>query len=632
LPLKLPALKLFALKLLAPLLFPIVLFAGYMDELKTKAIEQNLSQSAEWLGVVGYKNAAFGVKSEIDDRRFFLAKNGRTDPQAELLATIESFFAGSFDGNASLDTRCIFVARRNFLKNALPIDESRLAPVQCEAFDHWYNGVSGDRLVLVFPAAYMNNPASVFGHTFLRVDKNESANALISYALNYEASIPEGEGDLAFVYKGLFGGYDGYFSALPYAEKAKTYGDMENRDIWEYELNFSREEIDRLLFRAWELHYFARDYYFFKENCSFVLLELLEYAKGDRDLTSRFTAFAAPVDTVRAIANEPNMLKNAVFRPSRNTRIANMAHNADQAVLDAALSLALGEIAPQEAIAALDNDRAIAALDLAAEFSDYLYAKNETAYESYKKRHFALMVARSSLGISAAPPPLIEPPIRPDLGHLISRLALGAGYDSEAKASANFRLRVSYHDMVDPLGGFAPSAAIGAGDLWLQYANDQARIRRFTLLDMESFAPRNRFFSPISWRFGFGWRDNPPTTPRNGYGFFKGGAGLSWGGERLVGYIGANLEAQGGKKLYKERAFYGGGSIGAIATVSDRLRARFEAKRDYDLADANAPRTTIKLDSAFAIDANLALRLEFSSEKLEKTELNEAFLFIDYFF
>ncbi|MDR1450744.1 MAG: DUF4105 domain-containing protein [Helicobacteraceae bacterium] len=591
----------------------------------------NLSDRREWRGMVGYKPAPFGgVKSEIDDRRFFLSKEGKTNPQKELLATIDSFFAESFEDNASLDARCIFTARWRFLKEALEIDESRLTSVTCEAFEHWYNGVRGDRLILIFPAAYMNNPASAFGHTFLRIDKNESANALTSYAINYEAFIPPSESDIMFVFKGLFGGYDGYFYALPYAQKAKEYGDLENRDIWEYELNFTTKEIDRLLFRAWELHNFSRDYYFFKENCSFVLLELLEYAKGDIDLTSRFTGFAAPIDTIRAVIGEPNMLKSADFRPARSSRISRMARRGGDVIARSAFEIVRGEIAPNEAISAMDKESAIAALELAMEFAEYLNAEGEIAPDLYKKRLFAIMGARSSLGLSAAPITPITPRVRPDQGHRISRVGAGAGYDK--KPNANFKIRVSYHDMVDPSGDFAAGSSISAGDLWIQSADGATRIRKFTALDMESFAPRDRFFSPISWRFGLGWKDNPPRLARNGYGYFKGGAGLGRGDESAIVYLSADAEAQTGGRLYKERGFYLGASAGAIVTPSEKIRARLEAKQDYDLADRGKPRTTLKLEASCALETNLALRFEFAGEKLDGSELNEAFIFIDYFF
>lgn len=46
--------------------------------------------------------------------------------------------------------------------------------------------------MLVFPAAYLNSPSSMFGHTLLRIDQADVTSnntALLSYALNFGAYI-----------------------------------------------------------------------------------------------------------------------------------------------------------------------------------------------------------------------------------------------------------------------------------------------------------------------------------------------------------------------------------------------------------------------------------------------------------
>jgi hypothetical protein len=75
---------------------------------------------------------------------------------------------------------------------------------------------------------------------------------------------------------------------MPYYLKVREYSDLENRDIWEYELNLTPEEIDRLLMHAWELGPIHFDYYFFDENCAYHLLGLLEAARPDLTLTEGF--------------------------------------------------------------------------------------------------------------------------------------------------------------------------------------------------------------------------------------------------------------------------------------------------------------------------------------------------------
>src|SRR5690606_9684896 len=92
---------------------------------------------------------------------------------------------------------------------------------------------------------------------------------------------------VVFAAKGLFGGYPGLFSITPYYEKVKEYNDLENRDIWEYELAFTPAETRRLLEHAWELGQVNFDYYFLSENCSYQLVALMDVARPGRHLADR---------------------------------------------------------------------------------------------------------------------------------------------------------------------------------------------------------------------------------------------------------------------------------------------------------------------------------------------------------
>ena len=80
--------------------------------------------------------------------------------------------------------------------------------------------------------------------------------------------------------------------------KVQAYRDIENRDMWEYRLNLTPAQIDRLLMHAWELGNAYFDYFFFKENCSYHILSLLEYADPTLHLRDHFHFWTIPADTV----------------------------------------------------------------------------------------------------------------------------------------------------------------------------------------------------------------------------------------------------------------------------------------------------------------------------------------------
>jgi len=72
----------------------------YLTILLAQANQQQLYNHRYWHLLLHYRNNVFGgVTSEVDDQNFFLSPNGKTDPQAELEATIRAFFQRTSGGN-----------------------------------------------------------------------------------------------------------------------------------------------------------------------------------------------------------------------------------------------------------------------------------------------------------------------------------------------------------------------------------------------------------------------------------------------------------------------------------------------------------------------------------------------------
>jgi hypothetical protein len=243
------------------------------------------------------------------------------DPHAELEATLRSFFAQAPEGDDH--PQCRFVARRAWLDAELGFDAQRVPRRECRRYQEWRAAIDASQLTLVFASAYVNNPGSMYGHTLLRVDAadQDERTRLLAYTINFAAGTDETSGFL-YVLKGLSGGYPGVFSILPYYLKVREYSDLENRDLWEYELDLRGEEIERVLAHAWELLPVQFDYFFFDENCSYHLLGLLQVAREDLELTAQFPLWALPVDTVRVLTERPGLVRRTVYRPSSATIIA----------------------------------------------------------------------------------------------------------------------------------------------------------------------------------------------------------------------------------------------------------------------------------------------------------------------
>src|SRR5438067_6075104 len=262
--------------------------AQYLAELSARARELKLAERPEWLKLVHYvANAGRGVHGLVDSPGWYNAPQGKTDPQAELEATLASFYSEVAETPERQNPQCLFIARRHWLDAELHFERGRMPQRDCPRYQEWHGALNAARLTLVFASAYLNNPSSMYGHTLLRIDARDQdeRTRLLAYTVNFAASTNETNG-ITFAIKGLLGGYAGTFSVLPYYIKVREYNDLENRDLWEYELALSPDEVERVLRHAWELLPAYFQYFFFDENCSYHLKALIPVARPELDLTA----------------------------------------------------------------------------------------------------------------------------------------------------------------------------------------------------------------------------------------------------------------------------------------------------------------------------------------------------------
>jgi hypothetical protein len=499
----------------------------YRDELKESATKLRLPDDRYWHVLLHYKRGLFGTESLVDDPKFFLSPDGRHDPSAELDAAIDGLFADKEEEKAI--PRCRFPARYDWLVRRLSVDLTRLPEVSCPTLEEQRNRIDAKSASLIFASGHMNAPASMFGHTFLRFDSSYES-PLLSYAVNYAAQIDQKDNGLVYAVKGIFGLYPGYFSILPYYEKVKEYGNMDQRDLWEYRLNFTEEEVQRMVLHVLELQGIYSDYFFFKENCSYDLLFVLEIGAPAARLTDRFRWFTIPIDTVKAVRAE-GLISDPVFRPSQARKIRHIASSLDDADVARARSVLDNTVAPVEILAAdIPGTEKGRILDLASETVQLRYAKREYTKEEYRKRFLTILSARSTIPVSESvltPPPAPE---KPESGHESSRVALAAGVRDE-----DFFMEVSgrpaYHDLLDADAGFTPGSQIEFSRAGVRYYPDTGRFRlqEWELVNILSLAARDDFFRPVSWKFRTGFENRLFPGGSDALVFFLNpGGGMAW--------------------------------------------------------------------------------------------------------
>jgi hypothetical protein len=616
---------------------------AYLSELLDRSRELRLSERREWNRLVHYTPNLItpGVHGLADARRFYLAPDGKTNPQSELEATLTAFFSDVQETDKQQNPQCTFIARYHWMDAQLGFDPARLKKQECKRFDEWRETLNPQGMTLIFPAASLNNPSSMYGHTLLRIDAKDQdeKTRLLAYAINYAANTDETNG-VAFAINGLFGGYPGTFSMMPYYLKVREYSDMENRDVWEYELNLSPAEIDRVLMHVWELGPIYFDYYFFDENCSYYLLELLDAARPDLNLTAPFRWWAIPSDTVREIVRQQGLVKRAVYRPSNATMIRHRLELMSAGERELVGPLARGSMPPADpTLAALPAPSQARVLEVSHDYLDYLRASGKAPTGAGPDLARNLLLERSRISASADDPPVAVPAVRPDQGHGTSRLTFGGG----RRDGANFvelRARPVYHDLMDPEEGYVRGAQIEFFDFAVRdYSNGiGARVEEFMPLRIVSISPRNEFFQALSWKLDTGWSRRRLANGSEPLVFgVHGGPGLAWSVPdtlRSSTMVYAFLEgtAQADTRLENNYALGVGPAVGALIDLTGRWRAEPYVRAQWFFAGDTDTAWNVGLRQRYTLDRDWALRFDVSRERQEKQSWNTMLLSLHYYF
>jgi hypothetical protein len=470
-------------------------------------------------------------KSEIDDKNFFLAKNGDIDAQSELFATIDAFLNDKTQDDNS--TVCRYPARYRWLSEKLDAKDFQTA--SCKDYNKIKNRVDPKSVTYIFPSAHINSPASMFGHTFLRINSSYNSK-LLSYAVNYSANAnTETENGFIFAIKGLLGGYYGQYSLLPYYEKLKEYRDSEQRDIWEYDLNLTQDETIRMFEHIWELNNIHSYYYFFTENCSYNMLWLLEIARPSLHLREHFTYQVSPLETIKA-AQKDKLISGMNYRASKRTVLLKYETLLDDKHISLPVEIVDENLSISKALSNTDKAQKIYILESSIEYLEYQYGKSKVNKEKYLELFHNLTTSRAKLGVGKDLN--IKTPPNPINSHSAARMSFGIGArDSELLSFIG--VRPVYHDLEDSSYGLLRGTQIEFMNMLASYNNkNEFKVEDLTLVSITSLAQRSEFFKVFSWRTKFGWdRDNLSDSTDFSATV---GAGYSWGNK--YGYIYMLLE------------------------------------------------------------------------------------------
>jgi hypothetical protein len=481
-----------------------------VERLVRVAREKRLAERSMWWRLLHYRSGLFGVASEVDAGHFFNSPDGKTEPEAELDATLRGFFSPGPGDEGIQHPFCRFPARLAWLNAELHFDFRLLPRQPCGRFEEFRQRVDPESISLIFSSYFLNNPASAFGHTLLRLNKKrgpggEERQALLDHGINFGANVDTGNAVL-YALKGLAGMFAGEFTNVPYYFKVREYNDFESRDLWEFELALSPREVDMAVAHIWELGSALFAYYYLSENCSYQMLGILEVASPRIDLMSKLGWPVLPVDTLRAVAENRGLIRAINYRSSTRVQFRRRLSSLDGA--EAELVFRLGEDPDLPLPASASPERQMAMLDTALDLIAFRHGKELLEPKSAASaRAQRLQSRRARLGLISPPltipTPELENPLR---GHERARLDLGEGYSTRSGFYHALDLRLALHDWSDPSAGYPETLSISFLPIRLRHYVERQRleVEQASLIAITSLVPMDVFDQSISWHAHLG--------------------------------------------------------------------------------------------------------------------------------
>ena len=583
-------------------LVPASLFAQPSPETGTEALlliarERGLAARPYWRSLLHCPKNDAPYESLLDDPAFFLAKTGKTDADAELNALIRTFFDPASE--AEMPPICRFIARYTWVYEQLA-DVIPTPPLTCEEAER----LSPSSATLVFPTYHLNNPASMFGHSFITIE-TDYQTPVLSDAVNY-AALPDSRNPITYMFKGMAGSFKGYYSILPYYKKIQEYGDMAQRDIWEYPLNLTPEETRRMVLHILELKSSYSYYYFFDKNCSYMLQFLLETARPSLNLTQEKGLTVIPIDTIKAMQQQ-GLITEARYRPSNGSRIQAGLGRLTKPEVKLARELSNAELSPADLLTMdLPDAKKRVILNLVTDVTRYRRAKKKLSQDEFRGLFLPTLKARKTLGKGGPQERGGPAPPDPTTGHDAARVSASLGV-RDGESFEELTITPAFTNLLNTDYTKREGVQIEFLKARARYDNQNKSLdlQEFSLLDIVSLSPRNTFIRPLSWTFHAGYEQRMMESGDNqGTYALRAATGMAWGiTDESLFFLLPEGEIIASKGLDKGGALGAGIYSGVLFSPTERWRSMLSGHLTRRLPD-NTTESRVSFDNNLTLNRN----------------------------
>lgn len=574
-----------------------------------------LAKDPGWRSLLKYHRFTFFKRSLNDNPRFFLAEGGKYRPEKELKANLKAL-------KTDREYRCRFPARTKFMVKEFELNRKYLEDNHCIKLKTFRRNLKTRSVALIFSSYYIKKPASMFGHTLLRLSRStnvEERSELTDYGVNFSAEVDTGN-SLLYMLKGLWGGFKGKFQTMPYFYKIREYNDAESRDLWVYNLALNRRQVRFLVDHLWEMNEAYFDYFYLDENCSYHLLGLLDAVNPEWKLLERTALLSTvPAETVKTIMDTPDLVESIEYRPSAYARFKHQYYKLNQEERKA-LEEYLNSEYDEKHIRLFDEKQKAEMLDAAIEYFDYKYSEailKEDLKTTAKKQR--ILDDRALTPVISKKQVYEKPEDRaPHLTHATSKLSLGQASVEDTDFTI-LDFQPAYHDILDYSDGFPKTMSIYMPSIRLSYADEVLLVDKAQYIKIENYQDFELLGKHLSYKIDLNTRRlyNTPKCPSCTPTTLGGSFGLSRVKDKSFAYLGINQSVLYNIDL-RDSIDYG---LGLEATVGFFVNKQFKLKLNYrsNRYMVNAfSLPEINLEGQYNFTKNTAVNLHL--EKLDESE------------
>lgn len=459
------------------------------------AQEKHLSQSPVWLALLH----SDGLTSAISDPRFILSGK-RFSPSQELSETLKFLYSGD------ASHVCRFPARYVWLKSQIDLPELDLS--QCHDLQEFVKKAPVQNVSLVFASESLAQPASMMGHSFLKLSGQTTDGIEVSHAITFFTEA-EGYNLPKLFLESTVLGKQGFFALSPFDEELNRYLKKEQRNVWFYDLALDASTRQLIQYHLQELKQTKLVYFFQSYNCATLLRHVLALSG---QLPASPHLWVSPKDVVQDVSQAGLVQSVSVDSPSGWLVRVLSDQITPESSQEIAQQISQGRMDALQF--APNNDQDYLRFSLAQAYAKYLQLENPGTPSITQTVHQLAALGLypdKQLQTSVALNPANSPPD--------SQLSFSTGGEG-ASHRQRIALLPASHWLMDNNNAYTQETELQLMGVTAYIdQNQRVGLDRLTLYKMQSYTPYNPMVGGVSSKFLIQWGGSPFQAPNASKGW-----------------------------------------------------------------------------------------------------------------